>query len=59
VFGFSYSEGLMGAVHILEYLSLVKVMTVEVCGTVVFVVFVFVETKRAIRHIIELGNKDK
>ena len=43
----------------LEYLSLVKVMAVEVGGTVVFLVFVFVEARRAIRHIIELGRKDE
>jgi hypothetical protein len=49
----------MGAVRVLEYLSLIKVVDVEVCGTVVFVVFVFVEAKRAIRHIIQLGRKDQ
>lgn len=44
---------------VLEYLSLVKVMAVEVGGTVVFLVFVFVEARRAIRHIIELGRREK
>jgi hypothetical protein len=50
-------EGVMGKV--LEYLSLVKVMAVEVGGTVVFLVFVYVEARRAIRHIVKLGREEK
>jgi hypothetical protein len=44
---------------VLEYLSLVKVMAVELGGTVVFLVFVFVEARRAIRHIVEFGKKER
>jgi hypothetical protein len=37
----------------------IKVIAFEAGGTLVFVVFVVVETKRAISHILEMGRKEK
>jgi len=42
----------MGTDHLLPFLSLVKIYAVEICGTVVFVVFVAVEAIKAIHHIL-------
>jgi len=42
----------MGPNHFLALLTLVKIYAVEVCGTLVFVVFVIVEAVRAIHHIV-------
>jgi hypothetical protein len=49
----------MGGHSLLEGLLWAKVYVAEVCGTAVFIVFVAVETFRAIRGILELGRKDK
>lgn len=44
---------------LLEWLMEAKVYAVEICGTVIFLVFVVVEATNAIRHIIESGRKVK
>jgi hypothetical protein len=49
----------MVTIHILQYLSDAKVLAVEVGGTAAFIVFVVIQTKNAIRHIILEGRKDK
>jgi len=47
----------MGSHQFLDFLILIKVCAVEICGTSVFVVFVCVEAVRAIRHILNSGAK--
>ena len=42
-----------------DFCLAIKMYAFETGGTLVFVVFIAIETKRAIEHILELGRKDK
>lgn len=49
----------MGAVHFLDFLSLVVEYAFHICETAITLTFIWVYGSLAIRHILALGRKDQ
>ena len=49
----------MGTAHFFGYLSLVEEYAFHLCETAIFLAFIWVYGRMAIRHILTLGQKDQ